>query len=224
MKRVLLAAGLVTTLAVGDIALVGARADEKVAPKQPQIPEVVRVMPDGHKGVGGGRTGRVTAMDKDSITVEFPEPYKEWCFDTDEKNRPIRKLTFIYPALPPQELKLRGLLAEGDAPTRGESVSYRTTDVRVGDRVVVTRNPTREGVWYCSHVAILRRPGGKVPEAPHDADSKYHGYKWHEYCQAHQDFEEKGTPIPAKFLPGYKDKIAPMPREVKTPRIPHAEP
>jgi hypothetical protein len=214
-------AGTVLALVVSGTLTFG---DEKANPAAEQIPEFVRVMPDSHKGVGGCRTGRVTAMDKDSVTVEFPDPYKEWTFDTDEKRRPIRKLTFIYPAVPPQELKLRGSLAEGQLPERTESVSYRITDVRIGDRVVVNRSSTREGLWFCDHIMILRRPGGKVPEAPHDTDSKSRGYAWHEHCQAHQDFEEKGIPIPDKFLPGYKDKIAPPPHEVKAPRIPNAEP
>lgn len=217
--------GLIVALSLH--CLIGTRlgaADEKRAPKEQQFPEVVQVFPDGHLGVCGAREGRVTAMDNDSITVEFPKPSTEWCFDTDEKNRPVRKRTFVYPALPPQKLKVEGPLAQGDLPDRNESVAYRMSDVRVGDQVIVGRWHTRDDVWVCYEIRITRRPGGKIPEAPRDQNAKDLGYKWHEYCQAHQDFEEKGIPIPAKFLPEYKDKIAPMPREVKHPRIPDAEP
>ncbi|MBM3979353.1 MAG: hypothetical protein FJ304_03535 [Planctomycetes bacterium] len=66
----------------------------------------------------------MTAETQDSVTVEFYERYTEWTVDTDEQRRPVRKRTYIYPALTPQELKLRGPIAEAKLPERVGRASH----------------------------------------------------------------------------------------------------
>jgi hypothetical protein len=221
MKRNIIPAGLITALMVCGTSRA---AGDEPTPGGKHLPMVVRRLPEGNLGPTlGYRAGVVKGMRPGVLTIDFPDPYKELTYDTDDSNRPIRNVTLVYPPLPPTEIELRGLLAEGKV-LEHFGVSYRITDVRLGDRLIVGYRRDAKGVWSCDHITIIRRPGGKVPPAPFDMHPKFDGYRWHEYCQALQDFEEKGTPIPAKFLPGYRDKIAPMPREVKYPRIPDAEP
>jgi hypothetical protein len=76
---------------------------------------------------------------------------------------------------------------------------YSLQDVRVGDLVVVTYATLPQG-GVCQTVCIHRRPGGRVP--PADDGTARAAYRWHELANARQDLEEKGVPLPQKFLPG----------------------
>ena len=76
--------------------------------------------------------------------------------------------------------------------------SYRLSDVAVGDKVQIWCLELN-GVLRCETIGIDRRPGGRVPPCP--GERANHPCPWHEKCNAHQDFEEKGIPIPAKFDP-----------------------
>jgi hypothetical protein len=99
----------------------------------------------------------------------------------------------------PRAFLLSESLASAGVPkdaTGGERYSLK--DVLVGDLVVVTYATFPEGN-VCQTVCIHRRPGGRVP--PADDDRAHAEYRWHELANARQDLEEKGTPLPAKFLP-----------------------
>ena len=105
------------------------------------------------------------------------------------------------------------------------SDTYRLTDVRVGDLVMI-KCRLDGGVNICDTICILRRPGGRIPPAPGERAGSQ--IKHHERAQAFQDLEEKGIPIPDRILPSWelaarRAKNAPMPREV-IPRIPPAVP
>lgn len=74
--------------------------------------------------------------------------------------------------------------------------SYSLADLKVGDEVIIFYF-TCNNVDYAELLCIRRRPGGRVPMAPGE-DSTFR-YAWHERCNAHQDFEEKGIPLPEKY-------------------------
>ena len=88
--------------------------------------------------------------------------------------------------------------------------SYRLKDVKVGDKVSVLYSRI-DGVNVCEAIGIRRRPGGLIPPSNGPSDQKI---PYHQRMQAWQDFEEKGTPLPAYLrpLPWGRD-IAPPPRE-----------
>jgi hypothetical protein len=103
--------------------------------------------------------------------------------------------------------------------------TYRLADVRVGD-VVIIASRRENGIAVCKTIRIMRRPGGQIPPTPVEPPDPRH--KHHEMRQAEQDLEEKGIPIPDRFLPPWElavrpAKIAPMPR-VFIPPIPPAAP
>jgi hypothetical protein len=175
------------------------------------------------RGVPRECGGIISAVGKDSLTLTFlPTVEEVWRPD------PNGKMIFVkvnpVPAAPPKTFKLSSLLADGKAFTqRGPEWSYGIADVKVGDRVQLYSHKRPDGTDCCDNIRVTGRPGGKIPPAPGEPEDKQ-PYRYHERAQAYQDFAEKGTPIPDKFLPESERKTAPMPREVKVPRIPHAEP
>lgn len=83
----------------------------------------------------------------------------------------------------------------------GRPVEYLHTwgEVQVGDKVTLLYDRI-DSVNVCTSIAIRRRPGGRVPEvhyAPNFSGEKIYA----ELMNALQDSEDKGIPIPAKFLP-----------------------
>jgi hypothetical protein len=99
----------------------------------------------------------------------------------------------------PREFVLSESLASGSVPAEAAGGDrYAIRDVLVGDLVVVTYGTFPQGS-VCRSVSIHRRPGGRVP--PADDDSPHVQNRWHDLANAHQDLEEKGTPIPQKCLP-----------------------
>jgi hypothetical protein len=76
--------------------------------------------------------------------------------------------------------------------------SYRLCDLAVGDKVDICCLKLN-GVLRCETICIHRRPGGRVPPCP--GEEANHPRPWHEGCNAEQDFEEKGIPLPKKFDP-----------------------
>lgn len=54
-------------------------------------------------------------------------------------------------------------------PDRGE---HKIADLRIGDRVIVDYG-TQQGKTLCFKIHILRRPGGRVPDAYGDDDPRY---------------------------------------------------
>ena len=100
--------------------------------------------------------GTVTEVTKATITIQ----YKDW---------------------KPKSFPVSDVLARGDIPmhprlgtVRGRySVSassmYRLTDVKVGDWVHISYSHVN-GVSTCDHICITKRPGGKVPPLPKEAE------------------------------------------------------
>jgi hypothetical protein len=95
--------------------------------------------------------------------------------------------------------------AFSDALTRGEVTKgllpgerFLPTDVQIGDKVHLGGSRTK-GILTCTHISIVRRPGGQVPKAPGEEEIRF-GFRHSEYMNAHQALEEKGTPLPAKFV------------------------
>jgi hypothetical protein len=156
-----------------------------------------------------GNSAIVTEVTKDSITVRCGE----------EK---------------PKRFAVSDVLAAGkisNAPRPGYPYfvptfdQYRLTDVKVGDWVNL-RYARVDGVDVCDHICIEKRPGGLVPPLPDGVETPPLPFppelklpprvwiRYHDWQNAHWDFEDRGIPYPAKFgIVRYH--TAPMPREVK---------
>jgi hypothetical protein len=77
------------------------------------------------------------------------------------------------------------------------ALAYRLIDLQRGDRVFVKYDRVR-GLDTCTTLAIQRRPGGRVPPNPGEPVNRRNRY--HDFANAKQDFEEKGIPIPQRFI------------------------
>ncbi|MDB5313553.1 MAG: hypothetical protein JWO38_7755 [Gemmataceae bacterium] len=127
----------------------------------------------------------------------------------------------------PRRFKATTALAAGK--TRPELLpgqSYRLADVRVGDEVYIGCRQV-DGADGCDTIWIERRPGGHVPMAPGERPDD-HPRPYSQWANALQDLDERGIPLPDKFLTPWELKarqarIAPPPR-VAVPRIPPAAP
>lgn len=96
------------------------------------------------------------------------------------------------------------------------SFGYQLADVRVGDVVSILYMHNADGDT-CTDITIYRRPGGKVP---HAGDDPMAPFLWHEKMQSYQDWEERGIPIPAKYLPVGKGVLGvPYPPVAPPPRV-----
>lgn len=164
--------------------------------------------------------GLVTDLTEDSITIQFD-------YQKDRK---------------PQRFQVSEALAAGKIPMeprkfstpvgpQGYHVSpsdmYRLTDVKVGDWVGIHYSRVN-GVDICDHINIWKRPGGRVPPLPEEAEAllkpttarnlaRYIPY--HEWRNAYWDLEDKGIPYPEKFGEKRRFPLAPEPRAVK-PLVP----
>ena len=119
----------------------------------------------------------------------------------------------------PKRITAAGTTASGNPTGDGKRFTYLLKDLKKGDKIQLIANIEKDRSEWCGEVRILRRPGGKIPPKPGDGDSPL---AWHLYKQAEQDWEEKGVPIPEKFLsdgrypwttPPYPP-IAPIPRQI----------
>ena len=97
-----------------------------------------------------------------------------------------------------QQFPIGSCLASGGFFPDQYPLSYRLSDVAVGDKVEIWCLELN-GVLRCETICIDRRPGGRVP--PNPGEDANHPRPWHERMNAKQDFEEKGIPLPAKFDP-----------------------
>lgn len=131
----------------------------------------------------------------------------------------------------PARIDAAGTIVGGDAngePVRGPT--HLVSDVKVGDTVFARTVVDFGGEEWCEYLEIHRRPGGTIPglqnDLPNYVDPRGIDRRTHVKFQAYQDWEEKGVPIPARFLnaegrtptgawvnPPYPP-IAPQPREV----------
>ena len=117
--------------------------------------------------------GSVTEVARDSITLKLPKGQT-------------------------QRFPVGSCLASGEFFPDQYPRSYRLSDVAVGDKIHISCLKLN-GVLRCETICIDRRPGGRVPPCP--GEEANHPRPWHEGCNAEQDFEEKGIPLPKKFDP-----------------------
>ena len=191
--------------------------------------------------------GRVSAVTKDSITIESPESthrtYKK------RSDGVARWEDEVVPAMPPKRFEASETLAAGEIPRmprgadkngRGyfvpDDFMYRLTDVKYGDWVHVLYSRVG-GVDTCDHIRIVKRPGGRVPPLPPGVDvplreklklpANFPVPEWvpyHERMNAHWDKVDKDNPHPEKLgnlpplPPGWGLTIAPAPRLAR-PRV-----
>jgi hypothetical protein len=85
-----------------------------------------------------------------------------------------------------------------DVITAFQGNTHLVADLEVGDVVDVITHSAPDGEEWTAAIIIFRRPGGKIPPMPADAAGFRSGTP--ERNQAEQDWEEKGIPIPKKFL------------------------
>lgn len=157
--------------------------------------------------------GAVTALDKDSITVQFPAK------GVKPRRFPVSETLAMgnVPKVPrPIPGRRQAYLLVG-------SDMYRLTDVKVGDLIVIMYSQI-DGHSICDHIRIQKRPGGLVPPLPDEAEwllrpkplppgfpqNPYIPY--HECMNAYWDLKDKGIPYPEKFGPNRRFPMAPMPR------------
>jgi len=185
--------------------------------------------------------GRVTAVTKDSITIESPE-----CILRNYEKRAdgvSRWEDKVVPAMPPKRFAASETLAAGQIPRlprgadkngRGypvpEEYMYRLTDVKYGDWVHIIYSRVG-GVDTCDHIQIWKRPGGRVPPLPPGVEvhprvkrnlpADFPWEEWvpyHERINAHWDVVDKDNPHPEKMgnlpplPPGWGLTLAPAPR------------
>jgi hypothetical protein len=165
---------------------------------------------------GGAWTGKVSAIGPDWFELapgwegcrEKASGKPDWDVKLSEK---------------PKRLTTWGTVVGGDPNGERPSMFSHThlfADLKVGDRVLIWWDGDRKEEWSTG-IEICRRPGGKIPPMAVDRWGKRPTIP--EENQSYQDWEEKGTPIPEKFLrdgraewldPPYPP-VAPQPRELK---------
>jgi hypothetical protein len=121
----------------------------------------------------------------------------------------------------PKRISAAGTRAGGVPKGEGEQRTHRVADLKVGDKVVVMIAVSRDGEEWPAEIMIRRRPGGKIPPQFGDVALVLAPERaFHLSYQAEQDWEEKGVPIPAKYLPNGRawwtnppyPPVAPLPR------------
>jgi hypothetical protein len=178
--------------------------------------------------VGVPYWGFVTEVAKDSITIQWVVN-RVASRDVKPKRFPVSEtlaagLVPIEPR-PRPDGKGKYLVLPSDM--------YRLQDVKVGDGVSILY-ARLGGVDICDHIAIWKRPGGRIPRLPEEAEEIRKAerlsafdflpkaelkkiedsYIRHdEYWNAYWDLEEKGIPFPEKFGGNRRWPVAPMPRE-----------
>lgn len=123
----------------------------------------------------------------------------------------------------PKRLSTVGTFAGGDPQGARRFETYRLSDLKTGDVVDIDTGITRDGEEFCLEIIIMRRPGGKIPRLPEEKLPERVAER-HLRNQSEQDWEEKGIPIPPRFLnpegrapwtkPPYPP-VAPEPRAAK---------
>jgi hypothetical protein len=125
----------------------------------------------------------------------------------------------------PKRILTTGTKPGGDPTGEGDQQTHLGSDLRVGDVVRLWTYKTQDGSEWSKEITITRRPGGQIPSQWGDPFiGSEHAF--HLRDQAEQDWEEKGIPIPAKYLdqrgqapwtnPPYPP-VAPMPRATTKP-------
>ncbi len=152
--------------------------------------------------------------------VEQPSTGRRWVRENGDSTKPKR-------------ISAAGTRPGGDPDGEGEETTHLVRDLQVGDVVFIRSYSDRAGEEWIVEIQIERRWGGKIPRMSGDPFPE-RDTETHLRNQAEQDWEEKGIPIPDRFLdpwgqapwtnPPYLPPMrAPMPREVK-PKMPDPAP
>jgi hypothetical protein len=183
---------------------------------------------EGAVGVPYG--GFVTEVGKESITIQ--RATRGWVVSRDVKPKKFPVSETLAAGKVPVEPRLR-------TGVRGKylvlpSDMYRLQDVKVGDGVSIMY-ARLGGVDICDHICIGKRPGGRIPPLPEEAEAirkaqRLADYdflpkaelktieaayiRYDEFWNAYWDLEDKGIPYPEKFGKNRRFPIAPMPRAV----------
>jgi hypothetical protein len=101
---------------------------------------------------------------------------------------------------------------------------YRLKDIKVGDWVNIYYAQIG-GSSICDHVSITKRPGGKVPPLPPEAEVlmipkpiagvPVNYVPYHEHMDAYWNLTDNGIPYPDRFGPERRFPAAPPPRPIK---------
>jgi hypothetical protein len=155
-------------------------------------------------------------------------------------------LTLQGPKDGPRTFILSEALAKGEIPMNRRvglnqyfvqgSYMYRVSDVKVGDWLIIYYARLGE-VDVCDHISIEKRPGGRVPPLPAEAENlrrpegivkannpnapeelladlrKRPHIEYHEWKNAYWDLVDKGIAYPEKFGDSRMFPVAPAPRE-----------
>ena len=192
----------------------------------PNAPSPYAGLPLGGGDGGESISGTVTAVDGVSITVAADEQRITQYTHDLVRGHVIAEKLIIIPPQPPRQFVAVGSLAEGSYLKNGKAGrQYRLADVKVGDKVWFDWRLVGD-VAEVHYVSIFRRPGGKVPPSP--AEKLDEKNPWHERCNAFQNLEEKGIPLPEKFRPKPVEPPPPIPPipsldRPTPPRIPPAK-
>jgi hypothetical protein len=197
-----------------------------VASAQGVGPPPAKNYPEPERDAGGvPYWGTVTEITKDSITIQGP--------GEKPKKFPVSE-TLAAGKIPMKARPIPGRERQPYSVTAADM--YRLTDVKVGDRVDI-KYSSLSGVITCDHICIKKRPGGRVPPLPEEAEAlrkptpvpglvdqkviDARHIRYDEWVNAYWDLEDKGIPYPEKFGDFRRWPEAPMPREVRitTPPI-----
>jgi hypothetical protein len=171
--------------------------------------------------------GRVTELTCTSITIQF---------DNQKGLKPKQFLASETLAAGKIPLEPRPKPLQRQTYSVMPSSMYRLTDVKVGDWVLI-HYTSLNGVDICDHIRIQKRPGGRVPPLPEEAERlrnpveslkaklppgtplppellRRQHIPYHEYMNAYWDLEDMGIPFPEKFGKDRRFPAAPMPRAV----------
>ena len=176
--------------------------------------------------VGWFYAGRVEDVTKDSITVLWPgQAPKKFAVSETLATGKIPKDPRLTPG------QVRGYVVTPE-------YMYRLSDVKKGDLSNITYARVN-GVDTCDHISIQKRPGGRVPPLPQEAErlrwpeSKMTPQQiaslkpgqlamlkaarpipYHDVCNAYWDLKDHDIPYPEKFGRERRFPNAPAPREV----------
>ena len=156
--------------------------------------EELPIVQAGPDYVPGFFVGRIVNLSKDSLVIRPERGGSEETTTTLPNGKPARLVYYQDNTRPPQEFVFHDCLF----PDRPGSKAPRFYEHNVGELqcgdVVAIQCAVLKGVRYCTHVAIIRRPNGKVPPAIGD-DRNDREWRLDVRCNAEQFIEEKVIPI-----------------------------
>lgn len=183
--------------------------------------------PPKNDAVGVHYWGVVTKLTRNSITIQG--------------SGEVPKTFPVSPCLAAGQVPMEPRLIPGQEGGYcvAESSMYRLTDVNVGDWVDI-QYAHLSGASICDHICIYKRPGGRIPPLPREAEARrnpetawkadHPGQQvpmafrrllyipYHEEMNAYWDLEDKGIPYPEQFGKYRRFPVAPMPREIPIPK------